>query len=141
MKVESIFKSEGDLKLSLPSFLASVSAGFPSPADDLIDKKLDLNEALIAHPAATFFVRVQGESMKDVGILNEDLLIVDRALSAKTGQVVVAVINGEFTVKKIKKEKERLFLLPENKDFSPLEITEEMEFMIWGVVTYAIHTL
>lgn len=141
MNVKSILKCTSNLELSLPSFLAPVSAGFPSPAEDLIDKKLDLNEALIAHPAATFFVRVEGESMKDGGILDKDLLIVDRSLNPKNGQVVVAVINGEFTVKKIKKDKNRLFLMPENKKFSPLEITEEMDFRIWGVVTYAIHSL
>lgn len=141
MNVKSILKGTSNSSLQLPSFSAPVSAGFPSPADDLIDKKLDLNEALIAHPAATFFVRVQGESMKDAGILDDDLLVVDRSLTAKNGQVVVAVINGEFTVKKIKKDKNRLFLMPENKNFSPLEITEEMDFMIWGVVTYAIHSL
>jgi DNA polymerase V len=141
MNVKSILKGTSNSSLHLPSFSAPVSAGFPSPADDLIDKKLDLNEALIAHPAATFFVRVQGESMKDAGILDDDLLVVDRSLTPKNGQVVVAVINGEFTVKKIKKDKNRLFLIPENKKFSPLEITEEMDFMIWGVVTYAIHSL
>lgn len=118
-----------------------ISAGFPSPADDLIDKKLDLNEALIKQPAATFFVKVQGDSMKDAGILNGDLLIVDRSISPKSGQVVVALINGEFTVKKIQKKGKELFLQPQNPSYKEIKITKEMDFVVWGVVTYAIHSL
>lgn len=141
MRVVSIHPNHPKTKQALPVFTNPVSAGFPSPADDHIDKKLDLNEALIKHPAATFFVRVQGESMKDIGILNNDLLVVDRSLTAKDGQVIVAVIDGEFTVKRIKRDKKRLFLIPENKSYKPIEILEGMDFTLWGVVTYAIHTL
>ncbi|MCH9634552.1 MAG: Protein UmuD [Chlamydiae bacterium] len=141
MKVCSIYQSEDSQNNLLSLFSHSVSAGFPSPADDGIERKLDLNKSLIKHPAATFFVRVEGESMKDAGIYNQDLLIVDRSITPKENHVVLAVINGEFTVKKIKKSKSKLFLLPENEKFKPIEITEEMDFSIWGIVTYAIHSL
>lgn len=140
MKVVSIHPTHSQKKEKLPLFIANISAGFPSPAEDYIDKKIDLNEALIAHPAATFFVRVQGDSMKDAGILSEDLLVVDRSLTVKNGQIIVAVVDGEFTVKRIKRIKKKLFLLPENKTYKPLEIVEGMEFKVWGIVTYAIHS-
>lgn len=140
MKVVSIHPTLIQKKESLPLFSTTVSAGFPSPADDYIDKKIDLNEALIKHPAATFFVRVQGDSMVDAGILNDDLLVVDRSLTVKKAQIIVAVVDGEFTVKRIKRINKKLFLCPENKKYKPLEIVEGMEFQVWGVVTYAIHT-
>ncbi|MCB1116137.1 MAG: translesion error-prone DNA polymerase V autoproteolytic subunit [Chlamydiia bacterium] len=126
--------------LPLPLFSNNVRAGFPSPAEDHIEQTLDLNHHLIKHPAATFFVRVEGDSMKRGGIHHGDLLIVDRALSPKNGQIVVAILNGEFTVKRIYKEKNTLYLKPENPDFPPIKVTEEMDFQVWGVVTFAIHT-
>ena len=141
MKVLSIYSSDTTTQKLLLLFENPVSAGFPSPADDLIDKKLDLNEHLIKTPAATFFVRVQGESMKGAGILDQDLLVVDRSLTPKSGQVIVAVIDGEFTVKRFKKTGGRLFLCPENPKYRSIEILEGMDFVVWGVVTYAIHTL
>jgi DNA polymerase V len=125
--------------MKLSFFLAPVQAGFPSPADDFVDKKLDLNELLIAHPSATFFVRVEGHSMKDAQIYDGDVLIVDRSLQAESGSIAVAIINGEFTVKRVLKKKDRLFLVAENPAFSPLEISPEMDFQIWGIVTYVIH--
>lgn len=125
--------------MKLPLFLASVKAGFPSPADDFVEKKLDLNEHLIQHPAATFFVRVDGDSMKNASISKGDILIVDRALEAHDGRIVVAVINGEFTVKRIRLKGEELFLEPENPNYPPIQVDQEMDFQIWGVVTYVIH--
>jgi DNA polymerase V len=125
--------------MKLSFFLAPVQAGFPSPADDHVEKKLDLNELLISHPASTFFVRVEGHSMKDAHIYDGDVLIVDRALQAESGSTVVAIINGEFTVKRVMKKKDRLFLVAENPAFLPLEVSPEMDFQIWGVVTYVIH--
>ncbi|MCP5505995.1 MAG: translesion error-prone DNA polymerase V autoproteolytic subunit [Chlamydiales bacterium] len=127
-------------ELKLPLFSNKVCAGFPSPAEDHLEQKLDLNQFLIKHPAATFFVKVEGDSMKGGGILNGDLLIVDRAITPQNGQVIVAVLNGEFTLKRIKKEGSRLFLKPENPSFPLIEVTEEMDFQVWGVVTYAIHS-
>lgn len=124
-----------------PLFQSRVPAGFPSPADDYLEGKLDLNEHLIKHKAATFFVRVSGSSMEGAGISDGDLLIVDRALEAKHRSVVVAVVNGEFTVKRIKKEKGRIWLMPENEKFQPMELKEGSECEVWGVVTNVIHRL
>ncbi|MBN2700276.1 MAG: translesion error-prone DNA polymerase V autoproteolytic subunit [Methylothermaceae bacterium] len=124
----------------LPLFGAKVPAGFPSPADDHQEDSLDLNQHLVKHPAATFFVRVEGDSMTGAGIHHGDLLVVDRALEPKSGSIVVAAINGELTVKRLKIEGERLWLMPENPDFKPLEIGEGMEFLIWGVVAHAVRS-
>ncbi len=127
--------------MKLSFFQSPVQAGFPSPADDFVEKVLDLNELLIEHETATFFVRVQGSSMKEAHILDGDVLIVDRAKEVVSGTIVVAVLNGEFTVKRIKKEGERVWLMPENKKFPPIEVMPEMEFQVWGVVTYVIHKI
>lgn len=127
--------------LELPLYLASVAAGFPSPADDFIDKRLDLNEHLIEHPEATFFVRVHGDSMREAGIGEGDILVVDRAKEPAHNKIVIAALNGELTVKRIRKQGRRLFLAPENSAFTPIEITEGMDFHVWGVVTYVIHKL
>jgi DNA polymerase V len=118
-----------------------VAAGFPSPADDFIEEKLDLNEKLIRHPAATFFVKVSGNSMIKAGIHSGDMLIVDRSLEPKTGSIVVAVVNGDFTVKRISKHGGKLYLMPENSRFQPIEITDDSNFQVWGVVTNVIHTV
>lgn len=126
---------------ALPLFIARVAAGFPSPADDYIDDLLDLNQLLIEHPAATFFVRVEGDSMINAGINSGDLLIVDRALTPKDNDVVVAILNGELTVKRIRKIENMLYLWPENKNFAPIKITPAMDFEIWGVAVHVIHTL
>ena len=127
-------------ELSLPLYTGPVKAGFPSPADDYLEQALDLNNYLIKPPAATFFVRVDGDSMVGAGIHDKDILIVDRALSPQSGQIVIAILNGEFTVKRVKVEANRLFLLPENPKFPLIEVTEEIDFQIWGVVTYTIHS-
>lgn len=128
------------LKLELPLFQSRIQAGFPSPADDYIEQSLDLNEYLIKKPTATFFMRVAGDSMKDAGITSEDILIVDRSLPAKHNTIVVAVLNAEYTVKRLLKIKDKLFLSPENKSYPVIEIKEGMDFEIWGVVTYVIHS-
>ena len=133
------FERRGELKL--PLFLATVPAGFPSPADDFIDRKLDLNEHLIKHPAATFFVRVYGDSMREAGMESGDILIVDRALEPQSGNVVIASLDGELTVKRLKKKNGKILLVPENPDYQSLEITPDRDFEIWGVVTYVIHKL
>ncbi|AXJ00926.1 serine peptidase, MEROPS family S24 [Cyclonatronum proteinivorum] len=123
----------------LPLYSESVQAGFPSPAQDHIEKKLDLNDYLVSHPVATFFVRVQGDSMREANIHSGDILIVDRALEAVSGKIIVAVLNGEFTVKRLKRENGEVWLLPENDDFDPIPITPESDFEVWGVVTWVIH--
>lgn len=128
-------------RMEFPLYLCGVSAGFPSPADDYIDKNLDLNELLIRHPAATFFVRAYGDSMKDSGIHSGDILVVDRAEEPRDGNIVVAVLNGELTVKKLAHRGGKLLLIPSNPAFQPLEISPEMDFEVWGVVTSVIHKL
>lgn len=126
-------------KLKLPLYSSKVSAGFPSPADDFIEKTLDLNDLVIKHPQATFFVRVSGNSMINANIRDGDILIVDRALEPKEGSIVIANVDGEFVLKRIRKKDGKLYLFPENSDFNPIEIKEDMECEIWGVVTYVIH--
>ena len=128
-------------KAGVPLFISRVRAGFPSPADDYLDKKLDLNEFLIKHPAATFFVNVEGDSMINAGIYSGDILIVDRSLEAKNTNVIVAVLNGEFTVKRIRKWAGKIFLCPDNEKYSAMEVTPDMDFDVWGVVIYVIHSV
>ena len=118
---------------------SKVSAGFPSPAQDYIEGKLDLNEFLIVHPASTFFVRVDGYSMQGAGILPDDILIVDRALEATNKHIVIAIVDGELTVKRLQIIGKKYWLVPENDEFEPIPIEEGMDFIIWGVVTYIIH--
>jgi DNA polymerase V len=139
--VESVLWPDRSTKWARPLFLASVSAGFPSPAEDYIEGRLDLNRHLIKHPAATFFVRVAGDSMIGAGIHPGDILVVDRALEPQDSNVVIAVIDGELTVKRISQRHGKLFLVPDNQAYEPLEILEEMEFEVWGVVTSVIHNL
>jgi DNA polymerase V len=139
LKVKEIYSFNKKNKLKLPLFISSIKAGFPSPADDYIEKNLDLNEYLIKHPPATFFLKVEGESMIDAGIRSGDILIVDRSLEPKNNKIVIAALNGELTVKRIKKIKNKLFLVPENNQYLPIEITNEMDFSVWGIVTYVIH--
>lgn len=140
MKITGIYKCGIKTKRQLPLFLSRIRAGFPSPADDYLDKKLDLNEHLIKHPVATFFVKVKGDSMIKAGIHSGDILVVDRSLEPKDKSVVVAVINGDFTVKRIRKRGSKLFLDPENDSYAPIEISNEMDFEIWGIVIHVIHS-
>lgn len=118
-----------------------VAAGFPSPADDYLkaETPLDLNEHLIKHPAATFFVRVRGDSMTGCGIFPDDILIVDRSLEPAHRKVVIAVVNGELTVKRLHQAGGKVMLMPENAGYQPIVIEDEMELEIWGVVTCVIH--
>lgn len=136
-----IFTPDTSTKIELPLFNTSVSAGFPSPADDFIDKKLDLNEHLIKNPAATFFLKVNGSSMENAGIFDGDILIVDRSLEPTEGKVVIGVVDGEFTVKRIVKKGKKVYLQPENENYKPIELTNDMDVKIWGIVTFAIHKL
>jgi DNA polymerase V len=124
-----------------PLVCARISAGFPSPADDHSESELDLNDLLIQNGPATFFVRARGDSMdgdKKATIQDGDLLIVDKSRTPKTGDVVIACLNGEFTVKRLRQTGEGFWLLPENKSFAEIRIEEGHEFCIWGVVTARI---
>jgi len=135
----SIINIEVNKKTNTPMFLDSVSAGFPSPATDYMENKLDLNEYLVQHPAATFIVKASGPSMMEAGILSGDLLIVDRSIKPKNDNIVIASVFGDLTVKKLRKKGSSLFLVSANNEYSSIEVKEEMECFIWGVVTYVIH--
>ena len=125
--------------LELPMLLSAVPAGFPSPAEDYIDQHLDLNDHVVRHPASTFFVRATGESMAGAHIQPGDILVVDRALEPANGRIVIAALDGELTVKRLRRRGERLYLEPANPTYSAIEITQDMDFEVWGVVTYIVH--
>ena len=127
--------------LRLPLASSTVAAGFPSPADDYIDVGIDLNEVLIRHPSSTFFLRVSGDSMVEAGIQDGDLLVVDRSLEARPGQVVVAVLDGAFTLKHLARHRGRLRLEAANSAYPPLELHQCGDVQIWGVAIHVIHSL
>ena len=124
---------------NIPMFTDSVQAGFPSPAEDYMDLDLNLQDHLIQNPSATFCVRVVGESMKGAGIQSGDIMLVDKSLTPKNRSIVLAVIDGEFTIKRVNVIEKEIYLVPENENFPLIKITEEMDFQVWGVVTYIIH--
>ncbi len=127
--------------LPLPLFSTRIPAGFPSPADDYIESRLDLNEFLIRHPSATFYMRVTGDSMTGAGIYPGDILIVDRAITPRHGNIIIAVLNGEMTVKRLIRQYGTTYLAAENPAYPPLEIGPETQFEAWGVAIHAIHAL
>jgi DNA polymerase V len=139
--IHEVFQLCPQTSYDIALYSCPISAGFPSPADDYLEGKLDLNQYLIEHPAATFFVRVTGDSMIGSGIHADDMLIVDRSLEAKDGRVVIAVVNGELLVKRLKIDGNQVFLVADNPHYPLLRITEAMEFQVWGVVTNVIHPL
>lgn len=122
-----------------PLFSSMVSAGFPSPAEDHIEETLDLNKLLVRNKAATFFVKVKGDSMIDANIYSGDILVIDRSITAKNGSIVIAIVDGEFTVKRLKKVRNKIYLQAENDQYPLMNINATMDFSIWGVVTYIIH--
>jgi len=128
-------------KLNIPLFTGKVAAGFPSPADDYIEKTLDLNDLLVKKPAATFFVRAEGESMLGAGIHPNDILVVDRSLEPTVGKIVICALNGELTVKRLKSVTNEVVLGAENPAYSDIIVQEYIDLVIWGVVTNVIHSL
>jgi len=132
-----IYSAMSESELSLPVIL-EISAGFPSPAMDFIDLSIDLNKHMIKHPSATFYGRVKGQSMKDVGIHDGDLLVIDKSLEPIDGKIAVCFIDGEFTVKKIKLEADICWLMPANENYQPIKVTSDNTLIIWGIVTYVI---
>jgi DNA polymerase V len=122
----------------LPVLPFSISAGFPSPALDFVDLNIDLNKHLIENPSATFYGRVQGQSMRDAGINDGDLLVIDKSIAPKDGKIAVCYLDGEFTLKRIKIDKQGLWLLPENEKYPPIKIEEHNDLRIWGIVTFVI---
>jgi DNA polymerase V len=141
MNASLFYPTSSPSRLSLPLFTGKVAAGFPSPADDYVEKNLDLNELLVQKPAATFFVRAQGESMLGAGIHSNDILVVDRSLEVVPGKVVICAINGELTVKRLERVNEQWQLKAENPAYADIVIHDELELVIWGVVTNVIHSL
>lgn len=140
-EVEVLQPASNPLALARPLFSCSVPAGFPSPADDYIEGQLDLNEYFVDHPAATFYVRVTGESMTGAGISPNDILVVDRSLEAVHGKIVIAVVNHELTVKRLFRRGGVIELRPENPAFPVIACKDDMELVIWGVVTGALRKL
>lgn len=137
---DSIFSpSTNTQKQTSPLFTSNVAAGFPSTADNFSEEGLDLNKLLINHRSATYFVKVQGRSMEDANIFEGDILIVDKSITPTNKAIIIASINGEFTVKRLIKSNEKLYLEPANKSFSKIEISPLSNFELWGVVTYIIH--
>ncbi|CDF80311.1 peptidase, S24/S26A/S26B beta-ribbon domain supe rfamily [Formosa agariphila KMM 3901] len=137
IKPITFFIPEYTSAIELP-FVNGISAGFPSPADDFLDINIDLNKHLIKNPSTTFYGRVNGHSMKNVGIHDGDLLIVDKSLEPKDNKIAVCFIDGEFTVKRIKIEKDCVWLIAENEDYKPICVTADNDFIIWGIVINVI---
>lgn len=128
-------------KLKITFIKESVSAGFPSPAADFMETNIDLNKELSKNPLATFYIKVKGNSMIDAGINDKDVLVVDRSLEPRNNKIAICCIDGEFTVKRIQLEQDCLYLMPENSNYTPIKVTEENEFLIWGIVTYVIKAI
>lgn len=151
MKIQTIHKGKNldifslaiSIKQPLSYFEGGIKAGFPSPASDFPAERIDLNEELIRDPETTFLARVNGDSMKDIGIFDGDLMIIDKALEPHNGNIAVCYIDGEFTLKRLKVIQEKgkvkeIILLPENKDYPPIYVTPDNDFIIWGILTYNI---
>lgn len=122
-----------------PQLEGFVTAGFPSPANDYIENELDLKMLLVRNESSTFFVQVRGDSMKDAGIYNDDILVVDKSLDPSDNSILVCFLDGEFTVKRVSKIDGEFYLMPANSDFKPIKINKSSDFRLWGVVTYSIH--
>lgn len=133
-----LFNPDLSTELPLPFAESGIQAGFPSPAEDYITEVLDLNQLLVTHPAATFYGRVWGDSMIDEGIGPGDIIIIDRSLEPATGDLALCCVDGEFTLKRVKFERNRVWLIPANEMFAPILVTPDREFEVWGVVTYTI---
>ena len=134
----TFFTPENLNSLGAVYFDTGISAGFPSPAEDFKQERLSLDNELIKNKEATFFARVSGQSMVDAGLSDNDLLVIDRSLSPAHNKIAVCFLDGEFTVKRLKVEKDEVWLQPENKNYQPIKITEENDFVIWGIVTNVI---
>jgi DNA polymerase V len=140
VKVDTVFWPDRSTKWARPLFLAPVPAGFPAPTEDYVEGQLDLNRHLIKHPIATFYVRVAGDSMIDAGIHPGSILVVDRAVEADDGDIVIARVNDELCVKRLSIHEGRVLLMPENPAYEAIEVTEEMDFEVWGRVMHSIRS-
>lgn len=134
----TFFRPDFEAGTALPFVPDGVKAGFPSPALDFMEYQIDLNRHLARNPVATFYIRVDGDSMQGAGIFNGDMLVVDRSLEPADGKIAICLVDGEFTVKRLKLESDCLYLLPENPDFPSLKVTENNQLTVWGIVTYVV---
>jgi len=137
----TIYSASAGITMERPFVEGGIKAGFPSPAGDFIEASIDLNIELLKNPAATFFSRVNGDSMEDMGINDGDLLVIDKSLNPIDGKTAVCFLDGDFTLKRIKIEKDFCWLMPANKKYKPIKVTAENDFAIWGIVTYVIKKL
>ncbi|MEC9361076.1 MAG: translesion error-prone DNA polymerase V autoproteolytic subunit [SAR324 cluster bacterium] len=139
--ISQIWLADDSRNIELPYYDTRVQAGFPSPAEDHLEESLDLNTLVIDNPSATFFVRVAGESMREIGITDGDILVVDRSIESWKNRIVVAVIDSEFTIKRFTKRNGTVVLEAENPDYPSIRITEEIDFSVWGVVCWTLKKL
>jgi DNA polymerase V len=136
----NIYSSETATELDVP-MVGDIKAGFPSPAEDFVDLSIDLNKELIKNASTTFFGRVKGDSMQGAGFEDGDLLVIDKSLEPSNGKIAVCYVNGEFTIKRIKIEKDCIWLLAENPNYKAIKVTEDNDFVVWGMVTNIIKTV
>lgn len=132
-------KNQENARDNYPFYQSLIEAGFPSIAEDELDSRLNINDYVIENKTATYFIRVKGDSMQGAGIFNEDILVVDRSKTPSCGKIIIACLNGEFTVKRLRIKNKVVFLCPENPKYKPIRVTNECDFEIFGVVTYNIH--
>ena len=139
--ITSFLVDVSDIQLNIPLFLHHISAGFPSPAEDYIEDQLNLQDLMVSHPSSTYFLKVEGESMIDTGIFGGDILVVDKAKTPQSGDIIVAILDGEFTVKRWFRQEAQHILRAENVNYPDIVIDPQKhhDFEIWGVVTFAIH--
>ncbi len=134
----TFFTPDETESLGIPISNNTISAGFPSPAEDFKEKRISLDNSLIKNKEATFYARVSGKSMIGAGLDDGDLLVIDRSLEVEHGKIAVCFLDGEFTVKRLQIEKDAITLLPENEKYKPIKVSKESDLLIWGIVTYVI---
>lgn len=133
-----VYKADISINALLPYVKSGISAGFPSPALDFEDLKIDLNTEIVKHPNSTYYGRVRGVSMKNAGIGDGDIMVIDRSIEPRDGKIAVCYLDGEFTAKRIRVDKGKVILMPENEDYSPIVVTADNDFVVWGIVTHVI---
>ncbi len=143
MDLKSVYPSSKKASSTqlIPLARETICAGFPSPAEDYIELGVDLNKYLIRNPISTFFLRVSGNSMNNAGIYNNDLLVIDRSINPNPGHIVVAILDGEFTLKRLVKKKDNYYLKADKENYPAINLYEYMDIQIWGVAIYSIHEL
>ncbi|WP_294822868.1 translesion error-prone DNA polymerase V autoproteolytic subunit [uncultured Flavobacterium sp.] len=141
MQPLNFFRPDTETNASVPFISHRIAAGFASPAQDFLEERIDLNKELVKNPLTTFYITVSGNSMINAGIADGDLLIADRSLEPADGKVAICLIDGDFTVKRLKVGTDCIYLMPENPAYKPLKVTEDNNFTIWGIVTYVVRSV